>query len=339
MNFEEEVFQRTHVDFNKLIDYGFIDELDYYKYSTTILNEEFKIEIIINKDGILSGKVFDVQTNDEYNVFRFSHHVGSFVNKILEEYQNILIDIKENCYIKDFFKSKQANEIAKYIKDKFNVLPQFLWNKFPGYGVFKHITNDKWFGLILDINKSKLGDENEEIEIINLKTDENTINKLLKQKGIYKAYHMNKKNWISIVLDGTFSNDFIIELIDNSYSLINSAEEWIVPANPKYYDITTMFDTTNITEWKQSSNVHVGDIVYIYLGSPYSKILYKCKVVNVNIPYNYKDDNLTMTKVMNIELIKKYDNGITFKRLNELGIRSIRGPIKVSKDISKYFDE
>ena len=44
---------------------------------------------------------------------------------------------------------------------------------------------------------------------------------LFKVEGIYEAYHMNKKSWVSIVLNDTVSDEIIIKLIDNSYSLLN----------------------------------------------------------------------------------------------------------------------
>ena len=58
--------------------------------------------------------------------------------------------------------------------------------------------------------------------------------------------------------------------------------------------------------WKQSNNIHVGDLVYLYVGSPYSAILYQCEAIEVNIPYEYQDKNLSMNRVMKIKLLKKY---------------------------------
>ncbi len=41
-------------------------------------------------------------------------------------------------------------------------------------------------------------------------------------KCISGAYHMNKKHWISIEIDGSLSDNFIIDLINNSYNLVIS---------------------------------------------------------------------------------------------------------------------
>ncbi len=59
------------------------------------------------------------------------------------------------------------------------------------------------------------GDE-KTVEIINLKADKESIEELLKINGIYPSYHMNRANWISILLDGSVEDKTIEELIDIS---------------------------------------------------------------------------------------------------------------------------
>lgn len=39
------------------------------------------------------------------------------------------------------------------------------------------------------------------------------------KEGFFPAYHMNKENWISILLDGTVSADEIKPLLELSYQL------------------------------------------------------------------------------------------------------------------------
>ena len=58
------------------------------------------------------------------------------------------------------------------------------------------------------------------IEIINVKINPECKNDLLKIKGIYEVYHMNKKSWISIILNDTVSDEIIFKLISDSYNMI-----------------------------------------------------------------------------------------------------------------------
>ena len=339
MNMENEIFKKTNVDFNKLEDYGFKKENDNYIYSKTFMNESFRADITINKNGEVFGKIYDLKVDDEYSNFRVETNNGSFVSKVREEYKDILKDIRKKCFNKDYFISPQANRITKYIIKKYGDEPEFLWEKFSGYGVFRNKNNDKWYGIIMNIDKSKITNGSGEIEIIDIKSDEKTIQSFIKKKGYYEGYHMNKKSWLTIILDDTLSDEEIIKFIDESYNAVIEPTEWIVPANPKYYDIINCFNDTDTITWKQSSAINVSDIIYIYVAVPYSSILYKCEAIEVNIPYEYKDENLSITNVMKIKLLKKFaQDKITFSKLNQLGINAIRGPRKITKEVSKSFE-
>ena len=60
---------------------------------------------------------------------------------------------------------------------------------------------------------------------------------------------------------------------------------WIIPCNLKYYDVDGAFSKLPRIDWKQSlKNVEVGDIVYIYVGTPVKAIRYKCLVNKVKLP-------------------------------------------------------
>ena len=333
MNIEEDIFKRTHVDYDKLIAYGFRKENNYYVYEKIFLDNKFKAIIIIDNKEKIIGKVIDLKIDEEYTNIR-TNMIGDFVSSVRSAYEDILKDIRDNCFIKDYFSSKQANRITKYILNTYNTKPEFLWEKSPYDGIFRNNYNGKWFGIIMNIDKSKLDKEKKNVDIINVKLDINKINELLNKKGYYKAYHMNKNNWLSIILDDTLKDEEIINLINESYDIINEPDIWIIPANPKYYDVINCFNNTNEIIWKQSSDVHINDIVYLYVAEPYSKIMYECIVTKVNIPYEFKNEYLRIDKVMNIKLLKKLDKkNYTFSYLKGLGIKAIRGPRKINKKL------
>ena len=63
-------------------------------------------------------------------------------------------------------------------------------------------------------------EDKKEIEIINLKFDKNQALDFVESNDhIFPAYHMNKNNWITILLDGSLSDELISELIKKSYLL------------------------------------------------------------------------------------------------------------------------
>lgn len=347
MNTEEEIFKKEKVNFKKLIKYGFVKENNMYKFSKIFMNNQFRADIFIDKNGSIKGKVIDLATDEEYINYRIEEQVGKFVNTVRQEYSTILKDIANNCFEKELFIFEQTNRISKLIYQKYGDKPEFMWNTAPGYGVFRNPSSKKWYALIMNIDKSKIDTkETGEVEIINIKLDKNKVTKLLKQKGFYNSYHMKKDDWISIILDNTNSDDIIMNLIDESYSntlgnqIRKSKSEWIIPANPKYYDLEKAFNENDIIMWKQSTNILVGDTVYLYVASPYSAIMYKCKVIKINIPYKYDDGNLRMSKVMKIKLLKKFNKtDYPFSKLQDYGIRAIRGPRYMPKELSKEINK
>ena len=221
MNLEDEIFKRAKVIFDKLEDFGFKKKDNCYILERNILNNDFKAVIIIDLKGNVSGKVIDLETNDEYVNIR-TKMSGEFVNRVRESYKNILIDIRNNCFERNYFIFDQTNRINKYIKTKYNSEPEFLWEKFPGYAIYRN--SKKWFALIGNVQRNKVDKVSgslEEIEVINLKINEDIIDEMLLKRGYYEAYHMNKRNWVSIILDDTLNDDTIISLLDDSYNLVN----------------------------------------------------------------------------------------------------------------------
>ncbi len=219
MTIEEEIFRKTKIDFHKILEYGFKKEKTVYRYSKKIINNTFRVDIEINSDGFVQGKVFDLSAECEYTNFRIKNIKGSFVEKIKEEFINILKDIRNQCFTKEFFICEQSNRIAKQIKLKYKDEPEFEWEKFPGYATFRNSISKKWYGIIMNIDKSKIdADSTGEVEIIDVKLNPNKIKELLQKKGFYPAYHMNKKNWITILLDDTIADSDIMSLLDESYS-------------------------------------------------------------------------------------------------------------------------
>ena len=117
---------------------------------------------------------------------------------------------------------RQVNIVVKHIKTEYGAEPEFLWpDRYPGYAVFRHDNNKKWFALVATISSKSLGlKEDKAIDVINLKFDKNqTYDFAETSDHIFPAYHMNKNNWITILLDGTLSDKLIFELIKKSYLL------------------------------------------------------------------------------------------------------------------------
>ena len=65
---------------------------------------------------------------------------------------------------------------------------------------------------------------NQESVRFNIKSDPDVAIELREQyQNIVPGYHMNKRLWNTVIIDGTIPNKLIIELIDNSYLLVVAA--------------------------------------------------------------------------------------------------------------------
>ena len=242
--------------------------------------------------------------------------------------------------------------VFDYIRKKYKVLPEYPWQKYDNNTVFRHPDNKKWFALVMGVQRIKLGIAGDAyVDVVNLKIEDMFYRDLIiREDGIMPAYHMNRKHWITVLLDGTVTDDRVVELIDMSFLATESAKkkekirppkEWLIPSNPKYYDIVHAFDETDTIDWKQGAGIKKGDVVFMYIGAPVSAVLYKCKVTETNIPCHYQDENLTITALMKIRLLKRYPpEQFTFKILkSEYRIFAVRGPRGVPGSLSAALKE
>ena len=112
-------------------------------------------------------------------------------------------------------------EVFGYMQKKYKSKPEYLWARFPEYAVFRHADNQKWFGLLMNLDRRLLEPDaaEEDVDVLNLKADESRKDAVLGMTGVYPAYHMNHDGWLTILLDGTVPIADITPLLDMSFEL------------------------------------------------------------------------------------------------------------------------
>lgn len=87
--------------------------------------------------------------------------------------------------------------------------------------VLRHADTGKWFGLIMNVSGNKVGlSPDIKVDVMNVKCKpEDTFTARELSSSIIPAYHMNKKHWISIILNGTVELELSEALLENSYEL------------------------------------------------------------------------------------------------------------------------
>ncbi len=215
----ENDFKSRKILYPALLSYGFQKQGDVYFLEKEICNHSFKVVVEITQKSKMS-KVMDMDANDEYILVDVEQVKGSFVGTVKEEYEKILKEIIENCTENDAFKSKQAQEIIKYISKNYQDSLEYLWEKSKDTAVVRNKESQKWYGIFFVLNEEKLGlPSNKTVDVLNLRYPKEKIRDIVDNEKVFLGYHMNKQHWISIVLDGSIPLEKIMVWLSNSYKM------------------------------------------------------------------------------------------------------------------------
>ena len=109
-------------------------------------------------------------------------------------------------------------ELFSWCRQQYGTEPDYPWAV--RNAVLRHRDTGKWYGAVLEVRRDRLGMQGEElVDVLNVKGDPVLIGSLRMQPGFLPAYHMNKENWISILLDGTAPEEQMKNLIEMSYQM------------------------------------------------------------------------------------------------------------------------
>lgn len=220
MNIIDKIFQRKTVIVSNLEPYGFVFNGKAYVYKKALENSGLVIQVIISGEGKVSAQIIDTAVDEPYTMHLANSAAGEFVGRVRNEYETLLTDIAKKCCVPDVFKSNMTKALIAHVRDIYGDEPEFLWKNFPDNAIWRRKDNRKWYGVLLTVSKKKLGLESDEIvEIIDLREQPEMIKSLLEQSDYYPGWHMNKKHWYTIILDGTVSFDEICHHIDVSYKI------------------------------------------------------------------------------------------------------------------------
>lgn len=220
MDYINTVFKKRKLNISKLTTFGFEQANEKYEYRKTLTDSGFILTVKINADGEVSSEIIDPVSDEPYTLHLTDTAVGGFVESVRKQYEETLTEIAEKCYEPDVFKSLQAKELIEYVRGKYGNELEFLWTKFPDNAVWRRKDNEKWYGALLTVTKKKLGiKSNETVEIIDLRLEPELMENLLDNVKYFPGWHMNKKSWYTIILDGSVPTEEICQRIDNSYIL------------------------------------------------------------------------------------------------------------------------
>ena len=130
-------------------------------------------------------------------------------------------------------------------------------------------------------------------------------------------------------------------------------EHWIIPCNVKFFDLIDHFKNNKTVVWKNAFTIKKDDIVYVYIGSPYSEIRYKCRVISDKVDdalleknsyaipkHNSNNYFSKKTKYIQLELVCEYPTG-TYKLtdLKDHGLGQVQIQARTDRRLQAYLDK
>ena len=213
--FYNEIFDKNIFNSKLAIAYGFSKVGDYYILQSDIDMENFNVIVKIGKDSF-EANVIELPFNEEYILFNVSDSKGKFVSKIRKKVNELIEDIVNCC-----FKSLDYRKLLlDYVKEKYGTISEEPWED-NNHATIKTTNSKKWYGIFISIPYKTLSlEKSEKIDVLNVKLNPELIESLIDKKHFFPAYHMNKKYWISIVLDSDVDLNLVKSLIDKSFKLV-----------------------------------------------------------------------------------------------------------------------
>lgn len=95
---EANVFSGYECQTKKLKEYGFakIDGEFVLKHA---IADGFEVTIKIQSTGDVDGNIIDIDTGEPFPNFRYQKQTGGFATKLASAYKDLLIDIRDHCFI------------------------------------------------------------------------------------------------------------------------------------------------------------------------------------------------------------------------------------------------
>lgn len=226
MTIEQEIFQNTALSEEKLIGYGFQSEGGRLVFVKPLPEDRMQIRLEY-AEGEMRGRVIDLDAEDDYTNFRREGASG-YSADIREKFTSLLYDLRDRCGRDTHFAPGQARRIAEALGETYGDKPEFLWERYPTYAVFRPSGCKKWYAMLGTVARASVDHTTNErriVEVLNLKIDRTQTEAILATRGYYPAYHMNKVTWCSILLDGTLSDEEIMNRLAESREMVLQAKK------------------------------------------------------------------------------------------------------------------
>ena len=188
-----------------------------WEYAEPIGGTSLECRVSISAVGVISEKVVDLASGDDYVLYRVTNAAGRFVGQVREAVTALLKRIAASCFERDVFTLEQSRALLEAVRNRWNEELEFLWEDSPEYAVLRRTDTGKWYGVMMRLSGRKFGLEDDAVsEFLLLRIPRDTGAAILADSRFLPAYHMNKRTWFAIRLDGNVELAEILNLTECS---------------------------------------------------------------------------------------------------------------------------
>ncbi|MFC6180450.1 MmcQ/YjbR family DNA-binding protein [Lactiplantibacillus daowaiensis] len=211
-------YQRGQAE--RLIAAGFQLTADIYTRTQPLLAPIFDLTINIQLPHTVTTQLIDRDTQAPYTLHLAARPTGKFVAQVRQAYLDALQTVADQCFEPDVFQTDSARDLIAYVDHQYHDQLEFLWKNFPTNAVWRRSDTKKWYAAILTVAPDKLGLTGDHpLTVLDLRLEPDALTALVDQQTYFPGYHMNKKHWYTIILDGQVPLAELTERLDHSYQL------------------------------------------------------------------------------------------------------------------------
>ena len=161
--------------------------------------------------------MLDSESGDEYTLYRVANANGRFVGLVRKAVTSLLKRLAASCFERNVFIQNQSRELLETVRSQWGEELEFLWEDSPESAVLRRADTGKWYAVMMRLPKRKFGLADDSIsEFILLRIPNGKRDATLADRRFLPAFHMNKRTWFAIQLDGGVETAEILRLTECS---------------------------------------------------------------------------------------------------------------------------
>ena len=204
---------------DKLEPFGFVHDSDAYFYAEDLLAGSFRLYVKLSEDGVVSTLLMDTESEEPYVLHLVENAQGAFVGEVRAAYQAVLDRIGKACGEHGSFHGQYVEELLQYVQNTYGDELEYPWKDMNAAVIRSHLTK-KWYAVFMKVHPSKIGlGGSQPIRIMNLHGTAEQVTALVDGEKYFPGWHMNRKYWYTVCLDGSIPMLELQRRIDESFEL------------------------------------------------------------------------------------------------------------------------